>query len=66
MSNKSISANKIFKIIEFYALNGLNKTQIAKALNISRGQFISMLIIMNNLNLLMLTFSYIKTKLLRI
>jgi len=37
MSNKSISANKIFKIFEFYALNGLNKTQIAKVLNISRG-----------------------------
>lgn len=37
MTGKRLSTYKASRILELYALNGLNKTQIAKALNISRG-----------------------------
>ena len=40
MSQKRITIFKASRIIELYALNGLNKTQISKALNISRGTVI--------------------------
>ena len=37
MTRKRLSLYKASRILELYALNGLNKTQISKALNISRG-----------------------------
>lgn len=37
MTQKRISTYRVSRILELYALNGLNKTQISKALNISRG-----------------------------
>lgn len=43
MPQKRISAYKASRILELYALNGLNKTQISKSLNISRGTVIKYL-----------------------
>ena len=37
MTGKRLSTYKASRILELYALNGLNKAQISKALNISRG-----------------------------
>jgi predicted AAA+ superfamily ATPase len=40
MPQKRISTYKASKILKLYAISGLNKTQISKALNISRGTVI--------------------------